>query len=187
MTSRGDVVVIPLKSFDSAKSRLKVALSDHDVDHLVRNLAAGVIDACAPRRCVVVTDNDDVAEFATQLGVEVLAVTVSGLNASVAAAYDELGASADSVIVVHGDLIRPEGLGTATFDDGVTIVTDRHMSGTNVLAVPTRVGFNFFYGPNSARAHRDEAERCRLTTRVIEDSAWGLDLDGPEDLTYLRT
>jgi 2-phospho-L-lactate guanylyltransferase (CobY/MobA/RfbA family) len=91
----------------------------------------------------------------------------------------------DMMIVAHGDLGHPEGLGSAPFDDAVTIVTDRHGTGTNVLAVPTATDFAFSYGPGSAARHLAEAIRRHGRVRVMTDSPWSLDIDEPDDFQIL--
>ena len=42
-----------------------------------------------------------------------------------------------------------------------TLVPDRRLDGTNVLAVPTEAGFRFAYGAGSFGRHRAEAQRAR--------------------------
>jgi 2-phospho-L-lactate guanylyltransferase len=66
---------------------------------------------------------------------------------------------------------------------GVTIVPDRRLDGTNVLAVPTDIGFRFAYGAGSFAAHRAEALRLGQQLRIVNDSRLGWDVDLPDDLT----
>ena len=54
--------------------------------------------------------------------------------------------------------------------------------GTNVLCIPTGVGFTFAYGPGSFTRHRDEADRLQLPYRVLRDPRLGWDVDVPADL-----
>jgi 2-phospho-L-lactate guanylyltransferase len=64
----------------------------------------------------------------------------------------------------------------------VTIVTDHHGTGTNVLALPTGLDFHFSYGANSASLHRREAERLGCPVTTVSDSPWRFDVDEPDDL-----
>jgi len=66
--------------------------------------------------------------------------------------------------------------------DGVTIVTDHHGTGTNVLTLPTGLDFHFSYGADSASAHHREAERLGCRVALVTDSPWRFDVDEPEDL-----
>lgn len=179
-----EVVLVPIKSFDVGKSRLREELSGDQVASLMRTLARGVIEACHPTECWVLCDDDDVAGFAESHGARALRVTSDGLNAAVDAGY-RAAASFDRVIVAHADLVAPGPLGSATFHPGVTIATDRHGTGTNLLVLPTGLDVTFFYGVGSAAAHAAEARRLGLPLTILTDSPWALDLDEPTDLALL--
>jgi 2-phospho-L-lactate guanylyltransferase (CobY/MobA/RfbA family) len=59
------VVLVPIKAFSSAKSRLRAVLDPEEVRNLARRLATQVLEAAQPRRTLVVCDDDEVAQFAT--------------------------------------------------------------------------------------------------------------------------
>jgi 2-phospho-L-lactate guanylyltransferase (CobY/MobA/RfbA family) len=130
----------------------------------------------------VLSESDEITDFATALGCEVLHSEAAGLNDAVQRAYGALESRFERLIIVHGDLRDPDGLGSFNPDDAVTIVTDHHGLGTNVMALPTGLDFHFAYGANSATLHQREAERlgCRVT--VVVDSPWRFDVDEPDDL-----
>jgi len=174
-------VVIPLKSFDVAKDRLRRGGTEN-VTELAHDLARRVIECCSPSTVVVLSESPDVTRFARALGVEVLESSARGLNEAVQHAYQVLEERFDYLTLVHGDLNDPRGLGDFVPEAGVTIVTDHHQRGTNVLALPTRTSFKFSYGPDSKAHHQREAERLGLPCRVIVDSPWALDIDDPDDL-----
>jgi 2-phospho-L-lactate guanylyltransferase len=176
-----DAFVIPLKRFDLAKERLRVnnAVS---VTELAQHLATQVIASCAPRHTIVLSESDEISEFASAHECEVLHSDARDLNDAVQRAYSTLHSRFERLIIVHGDLRHPQGLGAFDPGPGVTIVTDHHGRGTNVLALPTGLDFHFAYGATSASLHQAEAERlgCRVT--VITDSPWRFDVDEPDDL-----
>ena len=174
-------VVVPLKRFDVAKKRLRQGGAEQ-VTALARGLAEGVLLNCSPRHVIVLSESDEVSDFAREKGIEVFESGARGLNEAVQLAYEALGERFDQLIFVHGDLKHPEGLGTFDPGGGVTIITDHHRRGTNVLALPTRTEFRFFYGPDSKTLHEREAQRLGLACRVITDSPWALDVDEPGDL-----
>jgi 2-phospho-L-lactate guanylyltransferase len=176
-----DAFVIPLKRFDLAKERLRVS-DVASVTELAQRLATRVIEACAPHTTIVLSESDAISEFASALGCDVLRSEATGLNDAVQRAYGALQSRFDRLIIVHGDLRDPKGLGSFDPDAGITIVTDHHGLGTNVLAVPTGLDFHFFYGANSASLHRREAERIGCALTVVTDSPWRFDVDEPEDL-----
>jgi len=177
-----DAFIVPLKSFAVAKERLRSAGAS-DVTAFAEELALGVIGGCRPREVVIVGETHDVAAFAHRHGVEFLQSPTAGLNEAVQFAFEQLRGRYSRVVVVHGDLRSPTGLSTFEPPDGVTVVTDRHGRGTNVLAVPTSIDFRFAYGPDSAARHIGEARRLGVSSTVIDNSPWGLDIDDPDDLT----
>jgi 2-phospho-L-lactate guanylyltransferase len=176
-----DAFVIPLKRFDLAKERLRVN-NAASVTDLAQQLATRVIEACAPRHTIVLSESDAISEFASALGCDVLRSDATGLNDAVQRAYGALQSRFERLIIVHGDLRDPEGLGSFEPGAGITIVTDHHGLGTNVMAVPTGLDFHFAYGANSASLHRQEAERIGCPLTVVTDSPWRFDVDEPEDL-----
>ncbi|MGC1420425.1 MAG: hypothetical protein WA786_09960 [Acidimicrobiales bacterium] len=176
------VVLVPLKRFGDAKSRLREALTDKEVAELTMRLAAGVLEAARPLLTVVVCDDDDVAGFARRHGAEVFRSRIPGLNGSVDDAYRSL-VDYDQVIIVHGDLRTPEGIGRFDPGEGVTMVTDHRQEGTNVLALPGGLDFHFSYGPESLRQHEREATRLGLGCTIITDSPWRFDVDELDDLS----
>jgi 2-phospho-L-lactate guanylyltransferase (CobY/MobA/RfbA family) len=181
MPATKEIFVVPLKRFDVAKERLRRGGVD-DVTGLARDLATGVIQQCSPRHVVVLSESSDVTTFALELGAEVLESDAANLNEAVQSAYERLTARCERIIVVHGDLQDPEGLGDYQPETGVTIVTDYLSRGTNVLVVPTELDFHFQYGENSAQLHQVEAERLGVVCRVITDSPWRFDVDEPGDV-----
>lgn len=176
-----EAVVIPLKRFDLAKYRLRRD-DDLDVTSIAKRLARGVIEASAPRPVIVLSEDPIVADFATSLGAEVWHSAATGLNDAVQGAYRGLEGRYERLIIAHGDLRLPEGLGLVTVAAGLTLYADHHGTGTNVLAIPTGLDFHFAYGANSLALHVAEAERLALDYRVITDSPWRFDVDERSDL-----
>jgi 2-phospho-L-lactate guanylyltransferase len=172
---------MPLKRFDLAKERLRANNVDA-VTELAQRLATQVILSCRPRHTIVLSESDEITDFATALGCEVLHSDATGLNDAVQRAYEALQSRFERLIIVHGDLRDPEGLGLFDPDDAVTIVTDHHGLGTNVMALPTGLDFHFAYGANSASLHQREAERLGCRVSVVTDSPWRFDVDEPDDL-----
>ena len=174
-------IVVPLRDFSLAKVRLRTHGLDN-VTTLARTLATNVLGACSPRATYVVTESSDVARFARALGVAVLRSPEPSLNGAVSHAYASLATNHDQLMVVHGDLKYPAGLGTFEPASGVTIVTDDLADGTNVLVIPTGHDFHFQYGPTSKAHHVSEATRLGLAVTLIENSPWRFDVDEPGDL-----
>jgi 2-phospho-L-lactate guanylyltransferase (CobY/MobA/RfbA family) len=69
----------------------------------------------------------------------------------------------------------------------VTLVSDRHGDGTNVIALPATSPFRTSYGPGSFLLHRRHLEEMGLDYRCIDDAELALDLDTAEDLAELKS
>ncbi len=174
-------IIVPLKAFELAKSRLRRG-GVHDVETRLRDMAAAVLAAGKPRPVYVACESDEVADFALAHGAQVLRSPVAGLNEAAAYAHARLSSDFERVMIVHGDLRLPAGLGSFEPPAAVTIVTDHHGTGTNVLVVPTGVDFRFAFGVGSAAAHVHEARRLDLSHHVVTDSPWRFDVDEVGDM-----
>jgi 2-phospho-L-lactate guanylyltransferase len=185
--SRSVAVLVPVKAFGVAKLRLAPSLAAGERADLARRMATTVIAAAHDLPVSVVCDDTEVRTFAEDLGAAVIWSPGKGLNAAVTEAVGVLGdEGVDQVIVAHADLPLARDLRWVADFEGVTVVPDRRDDGTNVIAVPTRTGFRFGYGPSSARRHVEEALRHALNVRVEHDADLAFDVDLPADVEELR-
>ena len=181
-------VLIPVKGFRLAKGRLADRLSESERHELARTMASQVVKAAGSLPTKIVCDNDEVADWAHAVGAEVLWIDADGLNPAITAAVAALeiaGTSGDGlghVVIAHADLPHAQTLDGLAEAGTVTIVPDRHLDGTNVMALPLGTGFEFHYGPGSFEAHCAEALRCGLDLRVRRVAALEFDIDTPDDL-----
>jgi 2-phospho-L-lactate guanylyltransferase len=177
-------VLVPVKSFRQAKVRLAPALSDAERAALAESMATRVLEAARSLPVSVVCDDPYVAQWAAGNGAAVIWRPGLGLNGAVTDGVEHLTHQhkAIEVVVAHGDLPLADDLTRVTGFAGITLVPDRHDDGTNVLCIPTDVGFAFAYGPGSFTRHRDEADRLQLPYRVLRDPRLGWDVDVPADL-----
>lgn len=184
------VVLVPLKAFASAKSRLSAHLSPAQRVELSRDMASRVIAASAPGPCVVVCDDDEVAAFARDHGAAVHWAPGVGLNGALSSAITAMtDATSQRVVIAAGDLPfahdlgRPEILaGCELSGDAVVVIGDRHRRGTNVLSFTTARPLAPSYGPGSLLAHLEQARSMGLVVHEIHDAALSWDIDTPEDL-----
>ena len=192
MTGTGvtPTVLIPVKGFRLAKGRLADRLNANERHELARTMAVQVVKAAGSLPVRVVCDNDEVADWARSAGAEVLWIEADGLNPAITAAVEALeaetgpgadGAGPGHVLIAHADLPHAETLTGLAEAGAVTIVPDRHLDGTNVMALPLGTGFEFHYGPGSFAAHCEEAQRCGLDLRVRRVPALEFDVDTPDD------
>jgi 2-phospho-L-lactate guanylyltransferase len=176
-------VLVPVKAFDRAKARLSPARSPQERADLARAMAATVLEAAGALPTAVVCDDDAVRNWAEEQGAEAIWTPGLGLNGAVEAGVAHLARQGvDQVIVAHADLPLAHDLAWLADHRGVTLVPDRRRDGTNVACVPATAGFAFAYGPASFSAHRAEAARLGLVTRLVPDPRLGWDVDEPADL-----
>ncbi|MCB0977029.1 MAG: 2-phospho-L-lactate guanylyltransferase [Acidimicrobiales bacterium] len=176
-------VVVPVKAFRSAKRRLATVLSPDEREDLARFMAARVVAAAGDAPVTVVCDDEDVRSWATEAGARTLWTPGLGLDGAVTAGVaDAADRGADRVVVAHADLPFARDLSTLFCGDGVSIVPDRHGDGTNVIAVPSRAGFRFSYGPGSFGRHVATANDQGLAVEILSDPDLGWDVDIPSDL-----
>ena len=178
-------VVVPIRSFEGALSRLEPVLGRSGCRDLMRVMAGRVLAAAGSLPVHVATDDAEVAAWAADLGAGVVKVGRPGLNVAVSVAVDRLAAAGvERVVVAHADLALARTLRPAV-GPGLVIVPDQRRDGSNVVCVPTGCGFRFAYGPGSFTRHLSEAERLQLAPTVVEDGALAADIDYPEDLLAL--
>lgn len=179
-------VVIPVKSFTVAKGRLSDTLTPSEREELARECAATVVRASAPLPAYVVCSDPDVEAWARDLGARVVVCTAPGLDNAVTAGRTQAALDGfDHLIVAHADLPLAHSLSHVAVENRVTIVSDRHNDGTNVLSFPLASTFTTAYGPGSCANHRQLAATAGLECVIISDDDLALDLDTAEDLNEL--
>ena len=203
MTSR-TVAVLPLRDGVSGKSRLAATLDPGARRRLVVALARHVVEVLVPLVAggrltgvvVVTADVPFVEDVLATVPGQVIAEPpgTPGLNGALDHAREHVRSlGADRMLVVHADLPR------LTTDDvhallatraDVTIATDRHATGTNLLMVPVTVplaatGYRFRFGPGSRAAHEAEAAAHGLTSAVVQRPGTAADLDTLDDWAEL--
>ncbi|MEQ8718460.1 MAG: 2-phospho-L-lactate guanylyltransferase [Acidimicrobiales bacterium] len=180
-------LLVPVKSFAAAKGRLAEELGADARADLARSMATHVLDCAGDLPVAVACDDDAVRAWALGHGATIVWCPGTDLNGAVTAGVSELAdRGARRVVVAHSDLPLANSFEELLTTDGVVLVPDRHLAGTNVLVVPTGPGFTFSYGPGSFRRHIDEAHRLAHSVRIVRDESLGWDVDEPADLTVLE-
>lgn len=205
--SRGDAahhgcaVLLAVKPFSLAKSRLAPVLGPAERAELARSMATSVVAAAGQLPVFVICGDLEVAAWAESLGATVLRDPGSGLNPAVSAGVNEVAELGFArVIVAHGDLPLLRTFAAFVIDNPTMIVIapDRHGTGTNIVSIPVEaVGavanigsastehFQFCFGPGSFARHQSEALRTRLQVRIVRDLGSATDIDTPSDLHHL--
>lgn len=180
-------VLIPVKPFNMAKSRLSPVRSPSDREAIAKRMLRNVLAAAQGLRVAIVAPSlaDDVRRFALVNGTRFIAEPAGGgLDGAVQFGVEQLARSDyDRVIVVHSDIPGVRDVSWMADTDGVIVVPDRTGQGTNALSVPTAEGFRFSYGPGSFERHCEEARRLGFDPKVVVDpEGLSADIDEPEDL-----
>jgi 2-phospho-L-lactate guanylyltransferase len=190
--------VIPVGSLEGAKSRLGEQLDAEERQDLVAGfLARTVVAALSVDRLtdvLVVSPDRDVLARAASLGARTLRQRSEGLNAGLRdARADVMAGGADALLVLPIDLPLVTSAEIArvlvALDDharAVVLVTDRHGTGTNVLALRPPDAIDVAFGPGSRAAHRRAAETSGATYIEL-DGPLTVDLDTPDDLVYVES
>ncbi len=191
--------IIPVGTFEGAKSRLGDALDAEERQVLVEGLLDRTVEAALAvdrfRDVVVVSPDRAILHRAADLGARTLRQRTHGLNAGlVEARADVVAGGAGAILILPIDLPFVEvdaviavldALGEAEAP-AVVLVTDHHGTGTNTLALKPPDAIEFAFGPESRRAHRAAADAAGATYVELAGPLT-IDLDTPDDLVYVES
>ncbi|HWC09247.1 MAG TPA: 2-phospho-L-lactate guanylyltransferase [Solirubrobacterales bacterium] len=190
--------ILPVKRFDDAKQRLTAGYEPEQRRALVAAMVEDVLEAVAKartiERTIVVTGDPIAQELAAKAGAEVIpdpgdAGHVQAVLAGIARAEVE---GEDTVVLLPGDcpLLDPQELDrllTGVPERYVTIVPDRHGTGTNALVLRPPSAIVPAFGEGSRERHVEAARAAGIPFGVEELASLGLDLDTPADVVALTT
>jgi 2-phospho-L-lactate guanylyltransferase len=184
--------VLPVKAFGRAKSRIGASF---DRVALAEAMVGDVLDVLAEMPeldVVVVTGEPSAADAARATGAHVLPEPDQPGHSAAAVAGARWAASmgAQRVLMVPGDCpaLDPAELCALLMDaslGSVTIVPDRHGTGTNALLLSPPDVMRPSFGPGSCRRHADLARAAGAAVRVTSVPSLALDVDTPDDLAAL--
>lgn len=193
--------IIPVGTLERAKSRLGGTLDAEERQDLVEGLLARTVDVAlavlAEGRLgdvLVISPDRDVLERAAAAGARTMRQRTSGLNAGLVEARDDVAAGgADALVVLPIDLpfITADAVRTVidaveASSAGVVLVTDRHGTGTNAIALRPPDVIEFAFGPGSRTIHRVAAAAAGAAYLELE-SPLMVDLDTPDDLAFIES
>jgi len=191
-------VLVPVKPFAEAKSRLAPVLDGPARARLCRKLLArtlAVLRDCPAVGEVVVISRDPAAwDLAGEFGCEAAVEPAeSGLNAALAGGVE--------VATRHGAtavLVLPADLPTLEADDIAALIAaaaaprpvmaiapDDAKDGTNALLLELPAPFAYRFGPGSFAAHCAAAREAGIGLAVVDRPGLAFDLDTPEDYARL--
>lgn len=192
------VAVITAKRFDDAKQRLAGAIEGEKKAALVAAMLADVLAAVDESRMVartiVVTGEPAAAELARGSGAEVIEDPrgTGHSGAAMLGVARALELDADCVVLLPGDcpLLDPRELDhlvSGLPDPWLTIVPDRHGTGTNSLVLVPPDVIEPAFGEGSNERHQRIAREAGVPFGVEQLPTLALDLDTPADIVALTT
>jgi 2-phospho-L-lactate/phosphoenolpyruvate guanylyltransferase len=188
------LAVLPVKGFGHAKQRLGPSLPPEQRRELARAMVADVLAALGQVEALdalaVVTAEPLAREAALAAGADVLHDTrQAGQSAAALIGVEHaLARGFGRVLLVPGDtpLLDPGEVGMLLgASEAVTIVPDRHGTGTNALLLAPPDAIEPSFGPGSFERHRHAAERAGAPPRVERPATLLLDVDTGDDLGEL--
>jgi 2-phospho-L-lactate guanylyltransferase len=188
--------ILPVKRFGAAKQRLAAGIDDARRAAVVAAMLEDVLEAIGEarpiERTIVVTSEPLAADLAIAAGAEALPDPDEGGHSGAALAGvarpQELGAHC--VVLLPGDcpLLDPrelERLLTGMPEQFVTVVPDRHGTGTNALALAPPDAIRPAFGEGSCARHVAAAREADMPYEVEDLPSLALDLDTPADVVAL--
>jgi len=188
------IAILPIKSLGAAKQRLSGQLGSGSRQALAQAMFSDVLASLRHVRgvdeVVVVTANDVAETAARGNGVRLLhdgeeagqsAAAMIGIRHALASEYER-------VLLVPGDtpLLDPTELDAMLARRApVTIVPDRHGTGTNCLLLEPPEAIEPSFGPGSLDRHIASARAAGYEPAVDPVPSLMLDVDTPEDLAAL--
>lgn len=192
--------IIPVGTLAGAKSRLGDSLDAEEREELVGGLLTRTVVAALAADglddVLVISPDREVLRRAAELGARTLRQRSRGLNAGLAEARaDVVAGGAEAVLVLPIDLPLVtseavaavlEPLPSSDAPRTVVLVTDRHGTGTNALALRPPDVIDYAFGPGSRSAHRAAAAAARAAYVEVEGPL-SVDLDTPDDLVFVES
>lgn len=191
-------IVIPVKRFSNAKTRLSNMLSAAERESLAQVMLHDVLQA-ASEAClvsgIVVVSNEVRSRYAVErVGGLYLEESGSGLSGAIRQAADWLTSHGQrGLMMLPGDvpLVSSREIDRIveqhSGSPAVSLAPDREHDGTNALAVTPADAIPFSFGRESFSRHKQAAEAAGIKPVVHDMSGLALDIDNPMDVQTLLT
>jgi len=188
--------ILPVKRFGEAKQRLAAGVGKERRAAIVTAMLEDVLEAIgearAVERTIVVSSEPRAVDLALAAGAEAVEDPGEGGHSGAALAgaarAEELGA--DCAVLLPGDCPLLDSRELERLLAGVptryvTIVPDRHGTGTNALVLSPPNAIAPAFGEGSRARHVEAARAAGIPHSVEELPSLALDLDTPADVVAL--
>lgn len=186
-------MVVPVRAFEGAKSRLGAVLDAEErrdlVERLLRRTVAAALATPGVRAVVVVSPDPEVLALAETIGAAPVAQRTGGLNASLHEARAAAARGDRRLLVLPADIpaistaaiAEVLAAGDAAGTPSVVLAPDRHGRGTNALLLDPPDVIDPAFGGDSRSAHALLASSADAAYREVAGPL-SLDIDTPDDL-----
>ena len=191
-------VVVPVKRFSAAKSRLAPILSEAERESFAQAMLNDVLHALGNSQRVsgiVVISHEARARYAVErVGGLFTEEAASGISNAIAQGGAWLAKHGQrDMLMIPGDVPLITSREIDQLIDAhqgapaVSLIPDREHEGTNGLAVSPVDAIEFAFGRGSFAAHIAAAKAAGLEPQILDLPGFALDIDNPMDLTTLLT
>lgn len=190
------LVVIPVRDFADAKSRLEPLLEPSRREGLARWLCERTLmffrDRMPEQDVLVVTACEAIAQLASRYGAAVLRERhVSGMSAAAQLAAEWSCAHGyESQLLIPADIAQLDEVELRTLINHPrpvpsVLISPAHDRGTNALLTTPPNVLPFHFGPHSSDQHRNAAQQRGITCSLVHLPKLRFDIDTPDDLAHL--
>jgi 2-phospho-L-lactate guanylyltransferase len=191
------LAILPMKSFDEAKGRLRAELQPAPRRALAESMFSDVLVAlrrtASIDQVLVVSSDHGAQRIAGGYGAVVLEDSDRGHNqAATLGIARALELGAERVLLIPGDcpILAPteldELMARVVSPPSVLIVPDRHGTGTNALVLTPPDSLEPSFGPGSCERHGAMAREAGIAGEVVAVPSLALDVDTPDDLATVQ-
>jgi 2-phospho-L-lactate/phosphoenolpyruvate guanylyltransferase len=187
--------ILPVKDPRAAKQRLREMLTAEQRETLARMLfrrtLAALCSADGIDRVVVVTNDRECARNGHDAGALVLEETAQVSHSQSADAacrqVEELGASTAMLVPIDVPTASAADFSqlAAFAGSGLVVVPSEDGTGTNALVRTPPSCIESRFGPDSFKAHLDQANLKGISAKVLRIPGLMFDIDTPEDIDRL--
>lgn len=185
------ICIIPICSFEDAKSRLSVILSDTERVNLLKSMLKDIITAVEKQvtEVIFVSRDRQVYEFAKELSVSYVTEENhedNHLNNALCDAINSVRSNFDDVdiLIIPGDIpmIKEEHILSVKSSNADMVISPSRGGGTNLLCFNSDYDFEPLFGDMSYFRHLEEAYKMNMSINVVESFYLSLDVNTSQDL-----
>jgi 2-phospho-L-lactate guanylyltransferase len=185
MSKPETLFLVPVKSFDAAKSRLKPILSARQRRDLARNLVLHTLKSL-PGDTLALVNSPQLLKWINQTGYNAYLFESNSLNSTLQLAFEKFNnLHYSQFTVIPTDLFFPYKVSLIETLGTITIIPDHKLFGTNLLSIPKGISWRFQFGKHSFIKHLHQAQLTKYPVKTLYHKDLSHDIDEEQDLLLL--